>query len=409
MKRVTAGVVAALIMSAGVPAGAVNEAGLPGEFLNFGAGARSLGMGRAFTGVADDVESIYWNPAGLATFRSSQVVLQHAPLDQEGSYQFLAYSQPLYGRGSLGVGLVNVGSPNVPRIDSNNAEVGSFDHRETGYLVSYAQRFGERLGLGTTVKMAENSTDGRTERGFGLDLGGIYRWGERVRVGAVLHNAVPPVYDFSTDKERFPTIFRTGVSSRFFRQHLLAAADVEKTLGIPQNPRWHLGLEGSAVQNVFLRLGLDQTEITSGVGLRWRTIQFDYAMGFQTVGLVNRFSLKFFFGGFEVDVKASPAVFSPLGLKNRVAFKISAANRSRITRWIMSIRNTENAVVKSYEGYNTPPAVLEWDGRDDKGQVVPAGKYTYRLVTTDAKNQSERTPERYITVVAPNPIELEAH
>lgn len=37
-----------------------------------GMGARALGMGGAFTGVADDYTAIYWNPAGLADIRKSQ-------------------------------------------------------------------------------------------------------------------------------------------------------------------------------------------------------------------------------------------------------------------------------------------------------------------------------------------------
>ena len=35
----------------------------------FGVGARSLGMGNAYTGVANDFSALYWNPAGLAQMR----------------------------------------------------------------------------------------------------------------------------------------------------------------------------------------------------------------------------------------------------------------------------------------------------------------------------------------------------
>jgi hypothetical protein len=35
-------------------------------FLRMGQGARSEGMGGAFTAVADDAYATYWNPAGLA-------------------------------------------------------------------------------------------------------------------------------------------------------------------------------------------------------------------------------------------------------------------------------------------------------------------------------------------------------
>ena len=37
------------------------DGGLPGYFMNEGTGARALGMGRAFTAVADDASAIYWN------------------------------------------------------------------------------------------------------------------------------------------------------------------------------------------------------------------------------------------------------------------------------------------------------------------------------------------------------------
>jgi long-subunit fatty acid transport protein len=38
----------------------------------FGVGARALGMGNAFTGVASDYSALYWNPAGLAQVRMSE-------------------------------------------------------------------------------------------------------------------------------------------------------------------------------------------------------------------------------------------------------------------------------------------------------------------------------------------------
>ena len=49
-----------------MPADAATEgdAGQAGAFLSYGAGARGIGMGRAFVGLADDATAVYWNPAG---------------------------------------------------------------------------------------------------------------------------------------------------------------------------------------------------------------------------------------------------------------------------------------------------------------------------------------------------------
>jgi len=386
---------------------AANDAGLPGEFLNFGVGARALGMGHAFTGVADDVDSIYWNPAGLATFRSSQLTLQHSPLILGGAYQYIAYSQPIYSLGTLGIGIVNLTSGDVPKVDSNNVEIGEFDSRETAYLVSYAYRFTGIFGLGTTIKMVEKKIDDRSARGFGADIGTTLDVHEKVRLGAMIRNIIPPSYNFSTDKEKFPIIMRTGASVRMFNNHLLSSLDLEKTIGTAQNPKFHFGLEGFVIRNIFFRFGWDQTELTTGVGVHLQTIQFDYAAGFQELGLVNRVSVKFLFGGYEVDVKASPSVFSPVGLKNKTMFRIDSSNRHRVVQWLLVIKDAQGEVVRSYKGHSTPPQRIEWDGRNDQGRLVRPGEYTYRMSVTDTRDRTETTPARRIKIIAPTPLEIE--
>ena len=392
------------------PAWAANDAGLPGEFLNFGAGARPMAMGGAFTGVADDVDSIYWNPAGLATYRSSQISLEQAPLPLGGAFQYAAYSQPIYTLGTLGIGIVNLNSGNVPRVldNVNFAESGSFSDQETGYLASYAQRFGDQFSLAGTAKMAEQSIDGQTVHGFGGDVGALYSVNDQVRLGAMVRNIVRPTYNFSTDQETFPAIARAGASVKLFKDHLLTDLDLEKTVGTPQNPKWNFGVEGHVLDPIYLRAGINQTEITAGIGIQWKTIHFDYAAEFQDIGFLNRFSIKFFFGGYEVDVKASPDVFSPVGFKNKTTLHINVRNRSRVINWILSIRNAKGNVVRSFQGFNAPPFELEWDGKDDQGRLVEAGDYTYRMSVTDNKNHTEVTPVRSMKIEAPTPMEIEA-
>lgn len=46
---------------------------LNGTDLGMGTGARAIGLGGAFTALADDVSASYWNPAGLATLKASEI------------------------------------------------------------------------------------------------------------------------------------------------------------------------------------------------------------------------------------------------------------------------------------------------------------------------------------------------
>ena len=47
-----------------------------GQFLRVGLGARAVGLGGAFSALADDVTAIYWNPAGLAQIENREVSLR---------------------------------------------------------------------------------------------------------------------------------------------------------------------------------------------------------------------------------------------------------------------------------------------------------------------------------------------
>jgi hypothetical protein len=385
--------------------------GLPGEFLNVGAGAKPAAMGRAWTAVADDINAIYWNPAGVAMYRSGQILFQYSPLYLGGSMSYMAYSQPLYSMGCFGLGVANSSSGDLDRISATNPEVpsGKYADRETGYLGTYAYRFNDLFALGTNVKVAEHVMDGKTARGYGMDAGALYQIVEnKYKVGLMVRNLVPPAYKWPTDTERFPTNFRAGGAAYFFEDRLLTTMDVEKSVGVSQNPKLHFGLQTYFFQDLFLRLGADPSQLTAGLGFRYKTLEVDYAMGYQDLGINNRMSLKIFFGGYEVDVRAVPRSFSPEGLKRKTEFRIRAANRSRIVNWILSVRSGKNEVVKSFQGFSAPPKIVEWDGRDAHGRPVEAGEYVYRLSVTDSKGRKETTMARSLRIIAPTPFEIEA-
>ena len=39
------------------------------QFLKIGVGARAMGLGGSFTALANDVSTLYWNPAGITNLR----------------------------------------------------------------------------------------------------------------------------------------------------------------------------------------------------------------------------------------------------------------------------------------------------------------------------------------------------
>ena len=57
-----------------IPGQASATYGQASDIENIGAGARSMAMGGAFTGLSDDASAPYYNPAGLAFLDEHQAV-----------------------------------------------------------------------------------------------------------------------------------------------------------------------------------------------------------------------------------------------------------------------------------------------------------------------------------------------
>ncbi len=85
---------------------------LKAAYDDLGVSARAVGMGNAFTAVADDAYDIYYNPAGLATLDRAELVTTYAQFypgltdSSNLSNSFFGYAQPIdEGRqGTLGLG-----------------------------------------------------------------------------------------------------------------------------------------------------------------------------------------------------------------------------------------------------------------------------------------------------------------
>ncbi|MFA5138091.1 MAG: hypothetical protein WC728_02575 [Elusimicrobiota bacterium] len=131
---------AALCRPAVALPGRAGEAGA--QFLRLGAGVRSLGMGDAYSAVADGPEAVYWNPAGIAQLRAPE--FSYARSEHLGLFHhdFAAYVHPVEAwRGALGLAVTHVSQTRLPLVDKDNVVVGDFSPYSMAVAAAYARDF----------------------------------------------------------------------------------------------------------------------------------------------------------------------------------------------------------------------------------------------------------------------------
>lgn len=83
----------------------------------------------------------------------------------------------------------------------------------------------------------------------------------------------------------------------------------------------------------------------------------------------------------EASVTASLDVFGPTGngVKDTVTFFTNAKTDSPVGSWILSVVDSSNREIRSWNGSGAPLDSVEWNGRTTSGSVSPDGEYRAEL------------------------------
>jgi hypothetical protein len=195
-------------------------------FMRIGVGARPVGMGGAYTAVADDANALFWNPAGLALGPGFRADVTMMKLLQSVSYTSAGLVAPLghgLAAGCAG-GYLNTSDT---RRDELGQEVGTFGLSDfvIGPGVAWQPLPGFGVGLG--AKYVASRIDSFNAHAFSFDGGAIYQPVRYITVGASLLHVGPP-RKFIADWEYPPVNLRTGVAVKipFAENHLIVTSDL---------------------------------------------------------------------------------------------------------------------------------------------------------------------------------------
>jgi hypothetical protein len=196
-------------------------------FLKIGPGARPAAMGEAYTGVADDIDAIYWNPAGLATIKSPEIEGMHMQYFQSILYEYAAFAYPTTSYGTWGMAVTNLYTNDLQaRTQDTDAPAGTFSSNDSAYWLSYAYPLTSKLSLGANMKYIRQTLDDTASTAYAADGGVLYDTGWRqLRLGASVQNVGSQV-KFANESDPLPLTARFGASAPVLNDHLLLSSDV---------------------------------------------------------------------------------------------------------------------------------------------------------------------------------------
>jgi tetratricopeptide (TPR) repeat protein len=285
-----------------------------------GVSARITGMGMAYTAVADDSYSIYYNPAGLATLDRSEFSTSYSRLLtglSDGSNiqnSFLGYAHPLNeGRnGTVGAALNYFTLDSLYRESSLFASYGRAITREDRpdqiFLGISAKYLNRTLGgtsaasnsitnTGVVTNTADPVLQSTSKTNYDADLGALWRVKPRWTLGLQIQHVLQPNIAFSPGQSdplgrniKLGGAYRTPFSTLSTDVDFMTAPDgsLDKNLNVGVEKWLPTLLYGSFAIRGGMGLGSrDYRQLSLGVSYKIHRMQVDYGFAIPVGGLTQ--------------------------------------------------------------------------------------------------------------------------
>ncbi len=302
--------------------------------MNIGVDAAAFGMANATTASSANVNSGYWNPAGLIALEDHQLSLMHASYFANiANYDYGAFAMPLDDRSAIAISLIRFGVDDIlnttqlidnqGNIDYNRISL--FSTADYGVTFSYARALPlDGFNFGINAKVIRRIIgDFASSWGFGLDLGIQFNKNDW-KFGIMARDITTTFNAWTIDEEKFDEIqgavtgenqelpetmeitipkLNLGVSRKFiFHYDYVLLTEIDINVRFAQtndlvstsfasfSPA--AGIEFGYIDMVFVRAGVGNFQnITQldgnnslgfqpniGIGFKYKGIQIDYAL-----------------------------------------------------------------------------------------------------------------------------------
>lgn len=288
-KKIVWIVLLTILLQGGIQA---QDAGTESNFSVLGFGARAIGMGQAFTAVANDATAMYWNPAGMEYVNSQSATFFHSTLFDGVQYDFLGFVYPTLELGTFGVGVSRLGVTGIEEVDRFKNFHSTFSNEDYHVYLSYAKNLIWDISAGVTVRWIRTGWSNLREgdpadNGVGADIGIMYRpqytgnvFLQDWSIGVKVHNLFAPQLKVGDKIDAYNITSKFGLmrTIRFGQAGNLNLV-MDLSHAASRDFKMHFGSEYSFKDMGKLRVGYNGSTVAFGVGAEYSIFEIDYGYG----------------------------------------------------------------------------------------------------------------------------------
>jgi hypothetical protein len=286
-----------LLLSTSLFAQQAGNTGL--SFLKFGFGARNIAMGDAGSILSNDVTSLFYNPSKLGMSRESEIMFMHNEWIQDVRSEVLGARTVLFGL-PIALGF-NVTSVSDIEIRTRPGEPEAFFNANYFFgSLSTGFRLTDNVGTGITIKYIYEGLFQDEANGVAFDFGFYYLTPFRGLTAAASVRNLGSMDALRSEETKLPSEVRLGILYEYRLSNnfdLSGAAELLKYF----ETTTHINLGAELMFNNVLALrggyqtGFESRGFTTGLGISWGNLRFDYAFVPFSLGIgsANLLSLQF--------------------------------------------------------------------------------------------------------------------
>lgn len=310
MKTIAISIITAVIFVSFAFAGSTGTTAV--NYLKIGVGAKAVGMGEAQIAITSNVDSPFWNPAGLSEIKRDEIGLMHLIYWEGISYDYLAYALPMKDIGVFAISgtLLNSGAieKTIENLTGTDYTIdGTFSYTAFSGVISYATNFvmeSMPISVGINAKLIGDNIDNDSAIGIGFDVGAISEVSKDVKVGLTVNN-IGMLFGKSVS---LPMAIKLGVGFKIplmEKVHVITLA-ADGVMPLDSKIRGDIGAEYALSEMIYIRGGYkinyDLESLTLGAGFKINISKEQYELNYafapakEDMGTTHRISFIVRFG-----------------------------------------------------------------------------------------------------------------